>query len=152
MKKENNFKNLNLETIVDDPFAQDEPAPVAKKPVRKTDKTIPKAKVMTEVKETAKTENTTKKSKSSSSKKADELTFNELTDYVNMLPAELFREKLSTVQIPQEFVELIKQVSYETGKPAFQVATALVQMSLSRMKGDITEMLDRKSKKKINLI
>ena len=150
MKKENNFKNLNLETIVDDPFAQDEP--VEKKPVKKSTKTTPKAKVMTEINETATTKTSTKKAKSNNAKKADELTFNELTDYVNMLPAELFREKLSTVQIPQEFVELIKQVSYETGKPAFQVATALVQMSLSRMKGDIAEMLDRKSKKKINLI
>ena len=170
-KNDNNFKNLDLQTIVDDPFADE----VKKEPVRKAPKKASVKKTDTEKvvnKDSVADRSSTKKNESqensaeqekatltsnkkkakTNSKKADDMSFEELTDYVNLLPPELFRSKLSTVQIPQEFVELIKQISYETGKPAFQIATSIIQMGLSRMKGDIKDMIDRKSKRKIDLI
>jgi len=149
-KNDNNFKNLDLQTIVDDPFAEESKKEAAKNTAKQTPKKVAVEEKVVQEKPVA--SNNSRKKAKAPEKKKDELSFDELTNYVNMLPTELFRGKLSTVQIPQEFVELIKQISYETGKPAFQIATAIIQMGLSKMKGDIKDMIDRKSKRKIDLI
>lgn len=142
MAKKNQFEKsmLDLNTAIDDPFAEE------KNIEPKKEKAPVKEIVSEEVEEPAKPR------KKASKKKDAPLSFEELVDYMNSLPPSTFKSKMSTVKVPAEFVEIIKAISNETDKISFHIATALIQMGLSRMKEDIAEMIDRKSKNKIDLL